>query len=202
MKANRHFFAMALAVVCLLLTSCIDSKNPLCTPEEAQKAPGLMGVWRSESKEGNVTYYHVGPAGGKLPDSVMRIVTIEHGKDGTLLPPGQMLAFSSGVGAKRYLNIAFIDDKDLEQFEQAGWKPDLVKGYLLIQYDVTGDALTIREMDSHAKRRVIETKRLQGTIDKNAIFFTDAPQKIADLLAQPEGQELFTQKPTRYDRVK
>jgi hypothetical protein len=202
MKLHRLPYATAFAGICLLLCSCIDSKEPLCKPEEAKMDSELIGAWRSSVEDGGDDYYHVGAAGDKLPNGVMRIVTVDYDKEQKLSRPGEMLGFPIAIGKKRYLNIAFIDDKDLGQFEMTGWKPELVKGYLIVQYRVEGDTLTVWEMDSLVKRRMIEAKKLKGTIDKNAIFFTDTPENLAAVLADPKNTDLFTKTPTKYQRVK
>jgi hypothetical protein len=193
---------MTLAGVCLLFSSCIDSKTPLCSPEEAKIDAKLIGAWQATSEDGSLDYYHVGPAGDKLPPGVIRIVTVNYEKEGKLSRPGEMLAFSITIEKNQYLNVAFIDDKDLGQFEMVGWKPDLVKGYLIVKYLADGDTLTIWDMDPQAKRRMIEAEKLKGTIDKNAVFFTDTPKNLVALLADPKNADLFTKTPTKYKRVK
>jgi hypothetical protein len=57
-------------------------------------------------------------------------------------------------------------------------------------------------MDPQAKRRMIEAEKLKGTIDKNAVFFTDTPKNLVALLADPKNADLFTKTPTKYKRVK
>ena len=202
MKPHRRFSSLVLAGMCLLLTSCIDSKDPLSSPEKAKTDAELAGIWRTDSQEGCIDYYFLATAGDKLPPGVMRIVTVAYDKKGALARPGEMLAFSTELGKNRYLNIAFIEDKDLDQFQAAGWKPELVKGYLIVKYQVQGDTLIVWEMDPQAKRHVIADEKLKGTIDKNAVFFTDTPEKLAALLADPNDGDLFTKTPTQYQRVK
>ena len=201
MKYHQRTWSVALSGVCLLLTSCIDSKDPLCKPDEAKQDTALVGVWRTDLEDGGVDYYHLAPAGDN-PSGVMRVVTVAYGKKGSLSRPGEMLAFSSDIGKDRYLNIAFIEDKDLDQFESAGWKPELVKGYLIIKYEVQGDTLTVWGMDPKVKRQTIADEKLKGTIDKNAVFFTDTAKNLAAFLADPQNSDLFTGTRAEYKRVK
>ena len=84
MKPHRLFLAIGLAGVCLLLSSCIDSKNPLSDPEKAKADPQLTGVWRRTTNNGGVEYYHVGLADGKLPPGIMWTVSVTHNKAGSL----------------------------------------------------------------------------------------------------------------------
>ncbi len=206
MKSHRLVCLFVLAAACLLLASCIDSKHPLSDPEKAKADAELAGVWRvkpdSGDVSGNVEYYHVGKAGDKLPAGVMRVVTVGYAKDGTLPRPGELLAFSTSVGENRYLNIAFIDGKDIDQFAMAGWKPTLVQGYIVAKYQVQGDVLTLWGLDPDAKRRVIEAGKIKGTIEKNSVFFTDTSENIAALLSDPKNANLFAKEPTKYERVK
>ena len=58
-----------LLVACLLMAGCDDSKTPLSDPQTSKADMRLAGVWRLRNGDGNVTYYHVGLAGGNLPKS-------------------------------------------------------------------------------------------------------------------------------------
>ncbi len=94
----------------------------------------------------------------------------------------------------------------MPKFDKDGWKPELVKGYCLVKYEVKGDSLLIWIMDADAQRRVIQSGKIKGTIDKDdksALRFTDTTEKLAALLASPEGDKLFDKEPTmRYERVR
>jgi hypothetical protein len=200
MKAFRRFSLTTLIGSCLLLTSCIDSKEPICKPEDAKVDKDLTGTWRTELDNGEIHYFHIAPAGGNLPAGVMRIITIVFSSDGTLSQPGEMLGFSADVGDRRFLNIAFIDDGELGTMANEGWNPELPKGFLLVKYQAADGKLTIWEMDAQAKRRLIEAEKIKGTIEKNAVFFTDTPENIVAVLSGPEGDKLFTKTPTVYKR--
>lgn len=202
MKSRQLTWGIALSGVCVLLASCIDSKDPLCKPEEAKQDTALAGVWRTDLEDGSVDYYHLAPAGDKLPSGVMRVVTVAYNKKGSLSRPGEMLAFSTEIGKNHYLNIAFIEDKNLDQFDSAGWKPELVNGYLIVKYQVQDDTLIVWAMDPKMKRQAIADEKLKGTIDKNAVFFTDTPKNLAAFLADPQNDDFFTKTPTEYKRMK
>ena len=132
----------------------------------------------------------------------MRVVTVGYAKDGTLSRPGELLAFSTSVGENRYLNIVFIDGKDIDQFATAGWKPTLIQGYIVAKYQVQGDVLTLWGLDPDAKRKVVEAGKIKGTIEKNSVFFTDTSENIAALLSDPKNADLIAKEPTKYERVK
>lgn len=201
MKSRRFIRSVAMALVCLLLSSCEDSKNPLSDPEKAAPDAEFVGVWRS-ANDGSADYYHVAAAGGKLPAGVLRMISVSHAKNGVLARPGEMLAFSTILGEDRYLNVASIDDKELDQFEKAGWKPELVKGYFIIKYQVQGDTLKLWTMERDARRKAIESGKIKGTIDKKTVLFTDTTENLAALLASPDGISLFDKEASTCERVK
>ena len=202
MKKCQLIRSLVLVGTCLLLASCIDSKTPLTSPEQAKIDPKLAGLWRAEMEDGRVEYYHAAPADNKLPAGVLRLVSVSYNKTGSLSRPGELLAFSSSVNGNKYLNVALIDGKDLDQFANAGWKPELVKGYIVAKYQVQGDTLTLWGMDRDAKRRAIKAGKIKGTVDENNVFFTDTPEHLAAMLAGPENAHLFDKEPIRYERVK
>lgn len=202
MNLGRRLGLMPQIALCLLLTSCIDSQKPLCDPEDAKADANLTGTWRTKFEDGAVDYYHIALAGGKLPAGVMRIVTVAFDKDGKLSRPGELLAFSADVGDHRFLNVAMIDDQDFDSIETSGWDSALIKGYLIVKYQVDEDKLTVWEIDAQAKRQLIDSKKLAGTIDKTSIFFTDTQENIVAVLSGPDSENLFTKTPTVYERIR
>jgi hypothetical protein len=202
MKPQRLLLAIGLAGVCLLLSSCVDSKNPLSDPEKAQADPQLAGVWRRATDDGATEYFHVGIAKGSILPGIMRAIGNFHGKDGKLGAPLSLLLFATSLGESRYLNVVATDEKKREHLEKSDLKPELVDGWLLMRYQVQGDTLEIWPLNPDAKRRAIQAGRIKGTIDKKADLFTETTEKLASLLASPENADLFEKEPVRYQRVK
>ncbi|MCD4727349.1 MAG: hypothetical protein K8R46_06795, partial [Pirellulales bacterium] len=130
MNPQRFLCLLSMAGACLLLSSCGGSENPLSDPLKAKPDARLSGIWRMDEGGGRVEYYHVGQAGDKLPPGIMRAVWIVHNRNGTIERPVEMLVFSTTIGEKHYLNVLFPkdEDQDLAQFEEEGWKPDLIRG--------------------------------------------------------------------------
>lgn len=201
MKAKRRIAAAALAMLCLSLTSCIDSQNPLCSPDLAKIDPAIVGIWQIKSDSGELQYYHIARADGKLPAGILRIVLVSHGKNGSVSRPGEMLAFCTTIRENHYLNVALIDDKDIEQFDKPGWKPSLIKGYILVKYQVGGDSVTFWNMDQEAKRRAIDDGKVKGTVTKNAVYFTDTTENVVKLLTGAKAGVYFTKKPVKGVRI-
>jgi len=202
MKAFRLCTALTLSGACLMMASCLDSKNPLTPPDKAKADAGLLGVWRSVDDDGNATYYHVGRAGGKLSEGVLRAISATHLKDGRVPSPGEVFFFSTQIGESQLLNGARVEPNDIEKMDSSGGNPGLVKGYCIVKYKIEHDALLLWTMNLDAKRQTIESDRLKGTVAENSATFTDSPEKIAAFLASPDGAKLFAEKPLRYERVK
>lgn len=209
MKTFRLLSAVVFAGVCLMMASCIDSKNPVSDPKEAKVDQKLLGVWRNTGKNGNVYYYHVGQAGDKLPGGVLRAVFVTHIKNGQVLRPGVFRLFTSEIGNSKFLNIPILDQNDLVRFDQAGWDAKLVKGYSIAKYELKDDSLTLWHMNRDAKAKAIQMKIIKGEIKKStgtgpdSVYFTDTSENLAQFLADPENINLFDAKDSiRYERVK
>lgn len=213
-KLRQMVCFIALAGTCLLLSSCGESRNPLCDPLEAKPDSQLAGIWRVSDPNGT-GYFHIGRAGGKLPPGIMRTLTVAHSADGTvkLDDPSELLMFPTTIGENHYLNIVgFIGEdqqKGIVQFDKSGWNPSLVNGYCLVKYQVKGDALSIWIMNGNAQSRLIRSGKVTGTIERAfgvvraSSVFTDSTEKLAALLATPESANLFDEEPTlRVERVK
>jgi len=203
MKSRRFFRWVSLAGAFLLLTSCIDSKNPLSSPQKAEVDDQLMGVWRTTSDAGDVEYCHIGRAGDELPPGITRAVSVTHTNDGTLEEPGDLLVFSTILSENRYLNVLAIDEKNRDQVEENGYKPKLIEGYWFVKYRIKGDSLDVWTMNSDAKRKAIQSGKIKGTVKENTSMLTDTPENLASLLSSEEGAKLFAEGQTIHDeRVK
>ncbi len=189
----------------LLFTGCEDSKNPLSDPLDSKPDARLAGVWRLRGeKEGEVSYYHVGPLGEGLPAGVMCVVAVTHAKDGQLKPPGQLLIFPTTLGSNTYLNLTGGDEQHLKAIKEEGWKS--VESYLLLRYRIEGDHLLVQLMDGDAKKAAIQAKKIKGTLEKRdsgerAVLLTDTTENLARFVAAA-GDSLFSKKPLRLERVR
>ena len=115
----RLFLGSLLGV--LLLLGCDDSKNPLSDVEKSKTDPRLSGVWRLQEANGDVTYYHIGAAGNKLPNGVMRVFGISHTKSGVALVESQVLMYSTTIGTDTYLNVTDGSDRQIKLLQEKGW---------------------------------------------------------------------------------
>jgi hypothetical protein len=205
MNTRRSSSLLPLAVAFLLFAGCDDSKNPLSDPQNSKPDTRLVGVWRLRGDGGEVTYYHIGPLGDKLPSSLMRVVAVTHSRNGELQPPGEMLLFPTTLGTNTYLNIAEAKEQQIKPLEEKGWNPEVLSGFLLPKYKVVGDTLLVWPADRDAKKAAIEAGKLKGVVEKqdsgNKVRFTDTSENVARFIASA-GDGLFAKEPLRLERVK
>jgi hypothetical protein len=190
---------MALGVgLCLFLTGCDDSKNPLSDPTTSEPDKRLDGVWQLPHKSG-MTYYHVGHWEKKFPEGLMRVAQVLHEKR-MVLPPNEFLMFPTVVADKTYLNV--INSKALRELSNANrWNAEAVDSYCVLRYQVEGDKLTIWYMDGAAKKRAIEQGKIKGVIEKDKpAEFTDTTENLVRLVTEA-GDGLFAKTPVKLQRV-
>lgn len=205
MNTKRGLFWMPLAALCLLLTSCFDSTAPLSDPKTAKPDDRLLGVWRFKGESGEVNYYHFGRMGDKLPPALMRVVNVHHAADGKLRQADLLLSPTT-LGDKTYFSLAEMKPPQLVRLEETGWTTEAVRGYLILRYQISGDAMTIQWIDGEAKRKAIEAGKIKGVIQKDRngatpVHFTDTTENVAKFVAK-EGDALFSKDVLRLERVK
>ncbi len=181
-----------------LTCGCIDSKNPLSSPDAAKVDEGLLGTWRETTDQGE-TFYHIGLAGDKYPPGMLRIVGVErHGK--TLAAPQDYVAYSTTLEGKTYLNVV-LDPAQIHVFDQDGWKADKIDGYIFIKYQLDGDKATVWGVNATAKKEAIKAGKIQGVIkDNNDIRFTDTSENVAKFIAAA-GDGLWNAEPGHLERI-
>ena len=213
MNARHPFFLMFLAAGCLLAAGCDDSKNPLSDPGQSKPDPRLAGVWRCKpgASGGDVMYYHVAPAGGKLPASIMWVVLNDSAtqpkQDQLGTWPDVMVGFPTVLGKTTYLNLGgstapnAMDKLEAERLEGRG------HGELF--------HLQIPRRRRHGpalgdgrgrKKQAIQSGKIKGVIEKSSdgeesIRLTDTTENQARFVAAA-GDGLFKKEPVRLERVK
>ena len=208
MNPRRSLFWLFVAAACLLGTSC-DSKNPLSDPAKSKPDPRLAGVWRTKDPSGEVSYFHVGRAGDKLPDSVMQLVAVTHEKDGQLKGPGVMLMFPTVLGNTAFLNVGMDgstrQQSAVDRLEREGWKPGVLEVYGVCKYRIEGDVLLLWVMTEDTKKKAITSGKIKGDVaEKGKVgpsCFTDTTENVARFVAAA-GDSLFEKEPKRLERVK
>jgi hypothetical protein len=202
MKSRCFAQLCTLALLCLTLTSCVDSESAMSEPEKAKLDEGLLGVWRAKREDDSTEYYHVAAAGGNFPQSVFRIIAVLHTNKGTLAPPIEVYAFPTTLGKNHYLNVALVTSENAKRMDREGWSRDLVKGYFILKYELNGDAITVAAMDKQAKKDAIESGEIMGRTGESPLF-TDVSPKIVQLLMNVEQNDKLYGKTARtLERVK
>ena len=196
---------LVVAACSLLLTSCFDTKHPLSDPRKSKPDERLTGAWRFRGDNGEMNYYHIGHAGAKLPASVMRVFFVQHRTDGTM-QSGELLVFPTSLGDKTYLNAAEAKPSEFALLEEKGWTDEAINKYLILQYQIAGDVLTLQLVDQEAKKRAGDAEKIKGVIEKDRdgnprVHFTDTTENLAKFVAEA-GDTLFSKDVLRLERVK
>lgn len=187
-------------VLCLLLTGCLVSKNPLSDPQTSKPDERLVGVWRLSDEHGRFTNYHVGHAGEKFPNSMMRVAFVQHAK-GEPDSSGEFLMFPSVLADKNYLNVIAATGQRDTVSEEKGWNADAVDCYWLFKYQVDGDKLVMWGTDEKAKRQAINGGKIKGVIENcKPAKLTDTTENVACFVAG-KGDGLFSIEPFRLEKV-
>ncbi len=133
MQSTTKTMFLLTSLLFLLLTGCPESKFPLSDPDKNEIDQSLVGTWVSSEKQEN------GHA------SNTRVISIEDG-----LPKGVLQLKETGTQARTfYLIPTVVDDVryySMPRFDEKwkpemGWKPELIKGYIILKYKVKGDKL-------------------------------------------------------------
>jgi hypothetical protein len=111
MTTNRILRLLPMAAMCLLFTSCMDSKVPLSDPSKSKADERLAGNWQLRNDDGSMNSYRVALAGGKLPASVMRVTGSGRKPHGTTEQFEPLLLFPTATGDKTYLNCSYPVDR-------------------------------------------------------------------------------------------
>ena len=140
----------AFIVACLLVscTSCAVSTNPLSDPKEAKLDSRLIGVWREKKNGEKDRYYHVGRAGGKLPEGMIVLIgaTSDPNK-GLEKEDSTTFGFTTTIKESTYLNLASAKNEHFSELKEKGWKPSMIDGYLIFKYTLEKDVLKIRPLE-------------------------------------------------------
>ena len=165
-RVVRTKFAL---LACLLVscTACAVSTNPLSDPKEAKLDSRLIGVWRQERQGEKDRYYHVGRAGGKLPEGmIMLIGATSDPSKGLEKVDSTTFGFTTTIKDSTYLNLAAAKNDEFRAMKEKDWKPTMIGGYSIFKYTLDKDVLKIRPMDLVAVTNAVRDGKIKGTIAK------------------------------------
>ncbi len=197
---------LVVGAISLLLTSCtyVDSKHPVSDPHQAKPDSRLIGLWRSPY--GEASYFHVGRAGGKLPKSALRIISVGLTFDGELRQ-SELIAFPATIDSKTFLSIAECEPSQMQLLVENGWTDDSLSAYRILQYEIAGDVLTFQFTKNETWRQAVESGKIKGLIEPDErgltrLRCTDTMENLATFVAEA-GDDLFESKgEMRLKRVK
>ncbi len=210
MKKYINPIAIAvLSALALFASGCEDSENPASDPQEAEPVTQLHGVWRTEVNGGDIQFYHVGTAGGNLPESMLRVELITHKENDELETHNQLMIFIPGaVDDRPVLSGAAIDRESFAAMYNDGWDPERVGDYFLFTYRLDGGELFLRGIDHGEKRRLIEDGEIEGEIAARegrfawtSAKFTVPTETLAEFLASPAADSLFAEREQLFRRL-
>jgi len=198
-KQNVRWVSLLLAAALLPQTGCVKSKNPLITPQKAQRDTRLLGAWRAEipAADGKprVVYCHIGGAGEKFPEGVMGAVTVQFEDD----VPKQTATFffAAAIDGAVYLNTMEFP-KDKAPKEQA---PEIVTGYTITKCEVSDSELTFHQIDRAALKEAVESKKIQGEIAKDGSVTLTAPTDDLVRFFKENGEKIFSGEKVVFKRI-
>ena len=206
MPTNQILRLLPMAALCLLLTSCFDSKVPLSDPGKSKADERLSGSWQLRNDDGSVNSYRFVLAGGRLPASVMRVTGNNRKPDGTTEQFEPLLVFPTTIGDKTYLNACDGKEPQVKVLEEKGWTDETVAEYSIFRYQVVGDTLTVQWMDGNVKKRAIEAGKIKGKIEKDKdgndrAHFTGTAENLAKFVVGA-GDDLFSKNSLKLQRAK
>ena len=171
----------------VLMASCtkVASMTPLSAPESAEHDRRLIGFWGAVEKIDDTTiapggWVHVSAAGYGMTEIYF------YDDHNNLM----MFRMHPTIDAPfNYMNLrpSFIDDsclseKCLKKVEEFG--------YLIMKYEVVGDALTIGVMGEHIRKAILAGE-LKGEIVIDDIMITDTAENILKYLQKADHERIF-----------
>ncbi len=200
---------VCVSALVLFAAGCENSENPASDPEDTDAAPELHGVWRTQWSEDEVQFFHVGAAGGNLPETMMRMELVTHRKTGELVTHDQlMVVIPGGTDEQPILSAAAMDRDSFARLQTEGWDPEAAGDYFLYTYRLDEEGLFVRGVDREAKRRLIETGEMDGRIMEPEGRFTwvrirlTAPtEKLEEFLVSPDAEALFDEEEHLFEQV-
>lgn len=188
---------VVVAVCSLLLPSCtyVDSQHPVSDPHQAKPDSRLIGLWRFHN--GEFCYFHVGRAGGKLPKSALRIISVTRTSGGELWP-SELLALPATIDNKTIMSIAECEPSQMKLLVENGWTDDSLSVYRILQYEIAGDVLTLKFTKNETWKRAVESGKIKGLIEPDErgltrVRCTDTMENLAKFVAEA-GDDLFESK--------
>jgi len=172
---------LAIVVMVIFLGGCVPySDNPLTDPNSEKIDTAILGTW-FWNEENDSGFIHIGL---NKESKLLRMIMIEHDKDGTI-DVSEFNGHTSSLGNNKYLNLKWVRPSD---------EP---KGYLLIKYSTEGESLAISLLNAKVVENAIKEGSLKGTVGKGkdacSLSITEEQKKLQQFVLKHD-KELFQEK--------
>jgi len=172
---------LAIVVMVIFLGGCVPySDNPLADPNSEKIDTAILGTW-FWNEENDSGFIHIGL---NKESKLLRMIMIEHDKDGTI-DVSEFNGHTSSLGNNKYLNLKWVRPSD---------EP---KGYLLIKYSTEGESLAISLLNAKVVENAIKGGSLKGTVGKGkdacSLSITEEQKKLQQFVLKHD-KELFQEK--------
>jgi len=172
---------LAIVVMVIFLGGCVPySDNPLADPNSEKIDTAILGTW-FWNEENDSGFIHIGL---NKESKLLRMIMIEHDKDGTI-DVSEFNGHTSSLGNNKYLNLKWVRPSD---------EP---KGYLLIKYSTEGESLAISLLNAKVVENAIKEGSLKGTVGKGkdacSLSITEEQKKLQQFVLKHD-KELFQEK--------
>ncbi len=172
---------LAIVVMVIFLGGCVPySDNPLTDPNSEKIDTAILGTW-FWNEENDSGFIHIGL---NKESKLLRMIMIEHNKDGTI-DVSEFNGHTSSLGNNKYLNLKWVRPSD---------EP---KGYLLIKYSTEGESLAISLLNAKVVENAIKEGSLKGTVGKGkdaySLSITEEQKKLQQFVLKHD-KELFQEK--------
>ena len=135
------------------------------------------------------------------PPAFGRVAVLEEEPGRTELQLGPR----SDIDGKSYMNVAGVNEEQVESIRESGWQADMLNSYILVKYRVEDDGLLLWAMDKDAKKEAIQYGKIKGEVKEGdggtRIRFTDTTENLAKFVADA-GDGLFADEPLQCERVR
>ena len=184
MPQPSSLFLPVAAALCLLLSSCICSVNPISSPQTAKPDLALVGNWTDNTRPvagtGRIFVTH---------SPWMRAVSFD-AKGRELKGSGDIINFfPSTLGKDAFLNVLDV--------ETTPHGP--VKSYLFYRYQVSdGHVLRIWAIADKPVLKAVRSGKLKGTItpgDHDSVLIQDSSENIQAFIIRSHPHKLFNGAP-------
>lgn len=193
--------------------------HPLVSPTDAVYPPELIGTFVRRNKPSkdndaeldvpdgfpedtppSTQFFHVGRAGGKLPNGFFRIVFVDVPDDSnSTIQTSSTIGFVKQIGSRFLVHTPIIRGEVIENLEV--WNDEQCEGYLLAEIRMLKDGFELRNLNHELLEEMIESKKIktQKLAPSDRIILADG-ESIKTFI-ESYGDKMFEVEGERFDRI-